>query len=183
VSGLLGLRVLRGAAVRVRVVAEPEEQADAQEEAPGATGPASEHVYPTPRKSVRARYRVGDPWTFIPVGQRPIQGRNGKLRLDGNYGVLYEIDLRLENPTGEPRTVDVALSPDAGDARGVFCIEGRLIEVPPLAGHDTVLASFRLDAGEEREIPVRTLPVAGSAYPARIVVRSPGGLKTRAAAR
>jgi hypothetical protein len=132
---------------------------------------------------VRARYRVGDPWTFIPVGQRPIPGRNGKLRLDGNYGVLYEIDLRLENPTSEPRTVDVALSPDAGDARGVFCIDGRLIEVSPLAGHDTLLASFRLEAGETREVPVRTLPVAGSAYPARIVVRSPGGLKSRAATR
>jgi hypothetical protein len=183
VSGLLGLRLLDGDGLRVRVVAEATPETDAADEMAdsGPERPASEHVYPTPRKSVSARYRVGGPWTFIAVGQRPITGRDGARRLDGNYGVLYDIDLHVENPTGATRRIEVALSPDAGEVRGVFWIEGQIVEVPPLVGLDNVLASFELAAGEEREVPIRTIPVAGSSYPARIVIRSPDARKARAA--
>jgi hypothetical protein len=173
VSGLLGLRVLSGARVRVRVAAEPEEAPREQALGAVAEETPSAHVYPSPRKELQARYRVGDRWTFIPVGQRPISGRQGAPRLDGNYGVLYDIDLRLENPTDRERTVNVALSPDAGDARGIFWIGGQFVEAPALSPPmDAVLASFRLAPGESREVPIRTLPVAGSAYPARIVIRA-----------
>lgn len=173
VSGLLGFRVLSGAKVRLRVSAEPEAAPLEQALAPGAEETPSAHVYPSPRKALEARYRVGDAWTFIPVGQRPISGRAGAPRLDGNYGVLYDIDLRLENPTDRERTVNVALSPDAGDASGVFWIGGQFVEAPALSPPmDAVLASFRLAPGESRDVPIRTLPVAGSAYPARLVIRA-----------
>jgi hypothetical protein len=158
--------------VRVRVVAE--ETAEPEEYAvvsAGAPSP-SEHVYPQPRKEVRARYRVGDTWAFIPVGKRPIAARDGSRRLDGNYGVVYDIAVRVENPTDRERTIQVAFSADAGPARGVFWIEDRLVEAPELGATDVPLASFRLAPGEVRDLPIRTIPVAGSAYPARIVVRA-----------
>jgi hypothetical protein len=172
VSGLLGLRILSGDRLRVRVTAEPAEEAIERGLPPADEAAPSEHVYPQPRKELEARYRVGDPWTFIPVGKRPITTRDGQRRLEGNYGVLYAIALRVENPTDRERTIQVVLSPDAGPARGVFWIEDRLVEAPEWAAGDGVLASFRLVAGEARDVPIRTLPAAGSSYPARIVIRA-----------
>jgi hypothetical protein len=172
VSGILGLRVLGGGRVRVRVVAEevtePVERAVAAE----VIEPVSEHVYPEPQKSVEARYRVGGTWAFIPVGKKPIAARNGSRKLEGNYGVVYDIAVRVENPTDRERTIQVALSADAGPARGVFWIDDQFVEAPELTAGDGLLASFRLAPGESRDLPIRTIPVAGSAYPARIVVRA-----------
>lgn len=172
VSGILGLRCLSGGRVRVRVVAEEEAGPVERAVAAAVVEPVSEHVYPSPRKEVNARYRVGETWAFIPVGKKPIPARDGDRKLEGNYGVLYEIAVRVENPTDRERTIQVALSADAGPARGIFWIEDRLIEAPELTATDGVLASFRLGPGESRDVPIRTIPVAGSAYPARIVVRA-----------
>jgi hypothetical protein len=174
VSGLLGVRVLTPGRVRVKVLALEGEQPLVQAMSPAEIVVPSDRIYPSPRKELQARYRVGERWTFIPVGKRPIAAQGAARALDGNYGVVYDIGLSLENPTNEERRVEIALSPDAGDARGVFWIEGQFVEAPALSPPgDAVLASFRLGPGESRQIPIRTLPVAGSAYPARIVVRAP----------
>ena len=67
---------------------------------------------------MRSRFTVGGSWSFINVGKRAIRNQGAK-RLDGNYGVLYDIALEVENPTDQERTVSLSLSPDAGLAMGL----------------------------------------------------------------
>ena len=72
----------------------------------------------------------------------------------------------------------LTLSPDAGDARGVFVIDGSFIEAPvtspPL---EADLATFRLQPGERRTVRVQTLPVGGSSYPARLILKPAAPLR------
>ncbi len=92
--------------------------------------------------------------------------------LDGDYGVLYDIAVRLDNPTPAPRVVRLMLAPDAGGAQGIFLVEGRWVEAPHLSPPaEFQLAQFLLSPQEHRVVNIRTLPVGGSAYPVTLVVR------------
>jgi hypothetical protein len=92
--------------------------------------------------------------------------------LDGDYGVLYDISVRIDNPTPEPRVVRLVLAPDAGGAQGIFLVEGKWIEAPHLSPPaEFQLARFLLSPQEHRVVNIRTLPVGGSAYPVTLVVR------------
>jgi hypothetical protein len=176
VSGLYGLRLLTPASrdrVRVEVVAD--DAATAPVEAPPelAERPLSDHVYTQTRKEVHARFEVGGNWTFISVGKKAVHNQDQSKRLDGNYGILYDIALELSNPTDEERVVSLSLSPDAGAAMGVFVIDGALVEAPSVTPPtEAPLASFRLRAGEHRTVPIQTIPVGGSNYPISLVVRA-----------
>jgi hypothetical protein len=170
VSGLFGLRVLSSGRLLVRVAAEP---VDASPGSIAATArQLSPEIYPSPRKTVEASYRVGEQWAFVNLGRRPIPAREGDGSLAGNYGVLYDISLNLENPLSEQRTVRVLLSADAGTARGVFLIDGQLVEAPPVEPpQEALLASFTMKPAERRTLKIRAMPVGGSAYPVSLVVR------------
>jgi hypothetical protein len=54
----------------------------------------------------------------------------------------------------------------------VFIIDGAVVEAeavsPPV---EAALATFRLQPGERRAVRVETIPVGGSSYPARVIVR------------
>jgi hypothetical protein len=170
VSGLFGLRVLSVGRLLVRVAAE------AVHERPGSLAATvrelSPEVYLSPRKEVEATYRVGEQWAFVNLGRRPIAAREGDGRLAGNYGVLYDISLTLENPLDVERKVRLVLSPDAGTARGVFLIDGQLIEAPPVVPpEEALLTSITMKPAERRTLKIRAMPVGGSAYPVSLVVR------------
>jgi hypothetical protein len=190
-SGLYGLRLLTGDPLLVQIVAEEVRSGRSaviasggpvRDAVPlvsrGGSGvmrrelPLSPDVFPHPRKRVEASYTVGQRWAFVNLGRAPIAARDPERRLEGNYGVLYEISLRIENPTDEERTVQLVLSPDAGDARGVFVIDGQVIEAPHVTPPgEAVLTRIRMKPGERRTIPIRAMPVGGSHYPVSIVVR------------
>lgn len=179
VSGLDGLRLLtpspRGR-VLVEVVAD--EAAAAMTAAPAemAERPLSDHVYTQVRKELHARFEVGGNWAFINVGKKPVSNQDNRKRLEGNYGILYDIALELSNPTDEERVVSVTLSPDAGAAMGVFVIDGTVVESPPITPPtEAPLATFRLRPGERRTVPIQTIPVGGSNYPVSLVVRAAPG--------
>jgi hypothetical protein len=171
VSGLIGLRSLSGK-LFVRVVAEPEAEPLVAVRPAEPPTQFSDHVYPSPRRPLKARYEVGKNWVFLKLGGDPVVAQGTKKKLDGNYGVSYEIALEISNPTSEPQEVAVTLSPDAGHARGVFIIDGVVIEADPVSPPvEASLVTFRLQPGERRAIRVETIPVGGSSYPARLVVR------------
>jgi hypothetical protein len=176
VSGLDGLRLLtpspRGR-VLVEVVADEAPVAPAEVPSDMADRPLSDHVYTQVRKELHARFDVGGNWTFINVGKKAVHNQDNRKRLDGNYGILYDIALELSNPTGDERVVSVSLSPDAGAAMGVFLIDGTLVESPPISPPtEAPLASFRLRPGEHRTVPIQTIPVGGSNYPVSLIIRA-----------
>jgi len=132
----------------------------------------SDYVFPGPTKTVHAEYTIGKPWTWIRLGDGPIQGVRGNLRLDGNYGVLYRINVKVHNPTETRRTVEVAFEAGAGPASGLFNIGGRLVDVPSAyPREERSLARFDVEPGAVRTIQIETVPLGGSAYPAALIVR------------
>jgi hypothetical protein len=187
-SGLYGLRLLprprstgegREPSVRVEVAAEevpaPAAESSMEREpvAELAQRPLSDHVYTSVRLEMQSRFSVGGGWAFIPVGKKAIQNQSESKRLDGNYGVLYDIALELENPTDEARTISISLSPDAGLAMGVSRIDGAIVESPQVSPPaEAALATFRLQPRERRTVPIQTIPVGGSNYPISLVVRT-----------
>ena len=133
----------------------------------------SDEIYPSPRATLEAEYVVGQRWAFIPIGKHGISGYTAKNQLDGNYGVTYNIDVSVQNPGRDAKTITISFEPTAGRASGVFIVDGKLVMVrqiqPP---SDANLVSFRLRAGGVKKIRIVTMPLAGSSYPAQLVVKS-----------
>jgi hypothetical protein len=93
--------------------------------------------------------------------------------LSGNYGVIYDIKIRAENPTSAVRTIQLLFEPAAGPASGLFIVDGKLVGVRTVSPPDEVpIFAFRLGPGQVKDISLRTMPLGGSFYPATIIVRS-----------
>jgi hypothetical protein len=125
-------------------------------------------------KPIAASYEAGGRWTFIRLGSAFKAGAS-RLSEDGfgDYGVTYEMALTLSNPEEETRKVGLIFEAASGAARGVFLIDGKVVETKTLSAHqELVLATYSLPPGAKRKVHVTTLPLSGSAYPARLVLRS-----------
>lgn len=134
---------------------------------------ASDHIYAKPVKAIEAAYTVGQRWAFIPIGRHAIGSNNAQRKLDGNYGVTYDISVNVDNPTDSEKKILVLFEPSAGLASGVFIVDGQFVSTkyakPP---HEVPLKSFKLRPGQTKMVRIQTLPVAGSNYPATVIVRS-----------
>ena len=188
VSGLMQIRPLTGSLPLVRVSADQPGDARTQSEAwqpspilpnefaPGSSTlayPLSEHIYPQPIKQIETRYEIGGNWAFVGLGRDPLGAtQNVERKLYGNYGVWYEITATVHNPTDKPAKARAVFVPSAGLAGGVFLVDGKYVEVPQTnLPKEPLLASYTLAPGETRVIKITTLPLSGSNYPARIVIR------------
>jgi hypothetical protein len=136
-----------------------------------ARGEEAGTAFEDPDKTVDASYTVNGPWTYVPIGKEGISNAGG-VRLDGNYGVLYTVRLKLNNPTDARKTVRVLFEPRAGEARAALLINGALTETdstfPPA---EVRVASISLAPKQSRMVTVVTMPAAGGSYPAALIVR------------
>ena len=133
VSGIYNLRVVTGGPLVVQIDAatelgRPEVSKSLLDQARN-----DPRAFPSPQKNEQYSYACGQRWTFMSLGRKAISGGSPDRKLFGNYGVLYNLTLKLTNPTDEVRTVRVVLSPEAGWARGAFLIDGKLVEAPQIA--------------------------------------------------
>lgn len=133
----------------------------------------SDEIYPSPTKAMDAEYVIGSRWAFIPIGKHALDDNNQQKKLYGNYGVTYKITVHISNPTGETKKVSFVFDPTAGPASAVFIIDGKFALVkyaqPP---SEIFLSSITLKPGESKTCHVETVPLAGSNYPATLIVRS-----------
>jgi len=179
-SGILEFRALEGADLSVKVAADLPESASVRSgqvlpvpETEVASTSFSDHVYPSPIKRLGARYVVGEHWAFIGMGKQPIKGMIGDQQLFGNYGVIYEVNVEIENPTANRQRVSVLFEPLAGIASAVFFIDGKFVEKKAVSPPEEFpLARYDLKPMEKRVVSILTLPLSGSAYPANILVRA-----------
>lgn len=173
VSGLYNFRVLDGGPLVAQVSASPRPDLPEVTDDLVAAARSELDSYPFPQKDEEYRYAVGGTWTFIPLGRKPILAKTPNKKLFGNYGVLYNLKVELANPTDEEKTVTVRLAAEAGWTRGVFVIDGKLVEAPQIAPpSEAVLWSVKLAPQEHRQVRIQGIPVGGSAYPVSLVVRS-----------
>ena len=166
--GSLVVRVLSEAATVLRTVQDVTEAQTAD-----SMLAFSGHQYPEPVRKLTEEYSADGRWLFIRVGKHAIPDSASERVLDGNYGVLYDINLTLSNPTSDTKNVKVMFDPTAGIAGVASIIDGQFYGKSHVVGtRELPLASFRLSPGERRQVRVNTMPLAGSNYPATIVVRS-----------
>lgn len=177
-SGILELRQMEGASAYLRVVAaEPFVDNVTSGSIARASDPAflqlSDAIYPTPIKTLDYEYTVGSRWAFISLGKHALTDSSQQKQLYGNYGVTYNINVRVSNPTEEAKKISFIFDPTAGPASGAFFIDDQFVSVryaqPPT---EVTLRWFMLNPGETRNVHVRTVPLAGSNYPATLIVKS-----------
>jgi hypothetical protein len=116
---------------------------------------------------------VGGAWQYIEMGRSDaLRSIDGKVKLDGNYGVDYDIDLHLSNTTDTAKNIGIFFAPEAGPAAGVFQIDnGEYLEYNPTKVEDQpLLAKLPLAPGEHRDVHIRTIPLNGGFYPAAVIV-------------
>lgn len=129
-------------------------------------------VFPNPFRTEDFLYRVGGPFGFIRIGQKPIARRDGGRPLDGNFGVVYQIAVTMTNPTAAPANVEVVFEASAGYSGGLFFVDGEYQRKPLLQPKaESPLIKVRLAPGENRTVNISTVPLSGSSYPATIIVR------------
>lgn len=173
VSGLYGLRIVQGGALVAQVSATAARYTPAIRAGLVDAARTEPHTYSTTQKDESYVYKCGEHWTFMPLGRKAIVSDGKQRTLFGNYGVIYNLSVEISNPTDTMRTVSVVLSPDAGWTRGVFVIDGKLVESPQIAPpSEAVLYTVQLAPQESRKLSIQGIPVGGSNYPISLVVRS-----------
>jgi hypothetical protein len=170
-SGVIGLRQISGTPLKV-VVQAADDDWSIRNLSP--TLSLSKSIFPNPSKEVDASYSVGGPWAFIRIGKHPItNGTEENLRLDGNYGVIYNLNINVNNPTQTRRKIEVLFEATAGPSRAIFIDNMELICIKHTAAPaEEKVMSFSLAPGESRTLHLKTMPLAGSAYPATVIVKS-----------
>lgn len=184
ISGLMQIRIVSGPPPLVRLAIEnweerpldiaffPQPMGDVLLSGNGTVA-QSDHIYPAPSKKVEAAYTVGGSWTFLKFGRVPLASTvDSATLLHGNYGVFYEIAVKLTNPTDQKSTARVVFEPSAGMAGGIFLIGNKCVEIPQTdMPKEHTLETYTLEPGESKNVRIRTLPLSGSNYPATIIVR------------
>ncbi len=132
----------------------------------------SAHIYPQPYKEEQVSYNVGGRYGFVRIGQKPIARDDLGQRLDGNFGVIYNINASLKNPTALAQDVEVVFEASAGYSGGLFVVNGVLQRTPfLLPKQEARIAKVHLRSGANHTMSIITVPLSGSSYPATITVR------------
>lgn len=134
-------------------------------------------VYARPFNEVTMEYTVGGRFGYARIGQRPISALDGDDKLQGNFGVVYEVQGLFSNPTQDPVTVDVFVEASAGYGAALFEINGSLQGFGMMQSKsETRIARVRLAPGETRTLQLKTVPLSGANYPMTLTAR-PMGVK------
>lgn len=180
-SGIVQMRQMGGEnGVLVRVLSEPVSvYRSIRDVNPAASSDYmsrfSNHQYPTPVRQLVEEYSAGGRWVFIRLGRHHLRDVDDELYLYGNYGVTYDINLTLTNPTSERKEFQVVFDATAGISGIATLINGEFKGKSHVATHrEEPLVKYVLNPGERRQVRLSTLPLAGSHYPATIIIRSRG---------
>lgn len=195
-SGLVRIQLLEGGAESLAVRTDALETAQllpawaaatTHEQPWGAAGPraltagdldpisGTEHVYPSPRREITVEHTVGGRYTHIRVGQAPIGATNPERKLQGNFGVLYDVTVELVNPTESEAHVEFAFEASAGYSAALFAFGSEIVRIPPIRPkEEAIFRRATVPPGERRRVSFVTVPLSGSSYPATLIVRPAG---------
>lgn len=136
---------------------------------------SSPYIFPEPFKEIDSTFQVGGRFQFIRVGQKPITTADDLKRLDGNFGVIYTVRTRIENPTEKPTQVEVVFEASAGYSGALFVVNGQYQRAPLLMSKaEYIVRKVTLAPGAAQDLTIMTIPLSGSSYPATITVRPTG---------
>lgn len=128
-------------------------------------------VFPEPKRVETFNYEVGGRITFLRLGQRAVTGNEGEALL-GNFGVVYELNGTIKNPTDRVAPTEVVFESSAGYTGALIFVNGTLMKIPllqPKTEHRMRL--FNLQPGQTVRMNMVTIPLSGGSYPATITIR------------
>lgn len=135
----------------------------------------SDFVFNDPHIEYNETYQTGGKFVFMHIGKNPLEN-DKHLKLYGNYGVDYTCNITLTNPTDKAAKARIYLDPGAGSLAAYIKINNEYLTIhhvkPP---NEADLAVYSLQPGETKKVTIKTMPVSGSNYPAKIIV---GTVKT-----
>lgn len=121
------------------------------------------------------KHILGGNFLFAQIGEEPfLKEIKTSEPCYGNYGVFYNLNITLENPSYQEKEAEIIFVPRSGPAKGIFVIDGDILETDNTAfsTQEVLLKKYVLSAGEKRKVKLLTFPLSGSHYPVNIVVRS-----------
>lgn len=173
ISGTLGLTLMDGPPLQFGLLASPDPSSQPAFDNLLKEGDVhSRGFYPVATQRLRRSHQVGGEETRMAVGALRQETFSGVKELRGDYGVVYEVELELENPSARPATVDLLINPRGGAVTATFLLDGQVVEVPrteAMAEH--VFSSLEIPAGSRQTVRLQTIPEGASSYPIRIVAR------------
>jgi len=123
-------------------------------------------------KALQLSHEVGKRWGFLHIGKAPDDAVLHP-RLKGDYGVVHDVSVTFENPSGIAARVEVSLRSGGGAARAVVEVDGELVETGLLLeGDEHVLFSGRVAGAKTPAVRLRIIPQSGSNYPMTVTARS-----------
>ncbi|MGE3125883.1 MAG: hypothetical protein AB7F50_07350 [Fimbriimonadaceae bacterium] len=144
-------------------------------EMPAVERPPTAHVYPHPFRKESFRYQQGGRYGYVRVGEKAIPDTLGEGVLHGNFGVVYDIDGTIENPTSSPAEVEIVFEASAGYTGALFEWGGSLVKAGLLQTKaEYLLSNVKVPPGEQRSVRFKTIPLSGANYPVTIIVRPVG---------
>lgn len=182
VSGLMQMRVVSGAGVRVAVVVQDADQTPIEPISDTLLSSAVKHsrgIYQVPQFEYDLAYTVGGDPATMSIGKLPLPNLVQGEVLGGDYGVKQSAAVTLLNPLPDAQRVGMWFEPRGGRATGTFLIDGRLLQLHPVdPAHPALVRTFTVPPHGYRHLSIVTMPEGGSSYPVRITISSeapPGG--------
>ena len=111
--------------------------------------------------------------SIVQIGGEPfIRSDKTQQPLKGNYGVLYQVELELNNSSSYYQKAEVWFIPIAGQARGTFLLEDKVIEVASRSGIPKSIMSWKLPPFTKKKIKIQTMPEPGAFYPVELMIKT-----------
>lgn len=175
VSGVAQVGVLSGDRLNLQVTARMTSELDPPESsyAPTFDRIHQRGAFPRPRIARSLTYQVGGPPAAMTLGDEAdlLVGGQPEAPLGGNYGVVYEWDVTLSNPTAAAADVVFSMHAMGGQARSTVLFGDHLIESPLVQPNaPQVIATLRLGPQTYRTLRLVTIPESGSNYPVRFLL-------------
>jgi hypothetical protein len=126
-----------------------------------------------PEFEVQKEFSTLDREAAVEIGKAPylLDILTGQPNM-GNYGALYNLNFKLNNPGSASEDVGFYFVPSGGLAQASFLVDGKVVEVPTVAAYkERLWGKITLAPAERKEINILTMTEAGSFYPAKILLR------------
>jgi hypothetical protein len=177
-SGLAQIQMVDGQRLTVQVVARLAGEMDPPMDsyAPDFDKAHQRGAFQRPQIVRSLRYTVGGQVATMMLGDNAdlLQEEDTGEALQGNYGVIYDFDAEITNPTPDPATVALTMHADGGQASGTFFVGDQVFDVPVVQPNaPKVVTAFRMGPGTRRTLHIATMPESGSNYPVRLTLGPP----------
>jgi hypothetical protein len=175
VSGILQFQLLEGEELEIRIAARLPWLLDRTVAIPvnQIAYPHPKGVFADPTIAVVRTVDLLTPTHLVDLGWvAGLRDLRTDERLVGDYGVVYRLTVTAANPSPIELRADLVATAAGGAARGVFLIDGRLVEMAIYKGfEERTLATLAVPPGERLITQILTMPTAGSYYPVRLSLR------------